>query len=285
MQKIYRNTGSAISMLVISMLVIFLNIAKAQEEDQISPIKQVREKFDNFEFGRVITLADSVLLKIENISKEDMSELLRMKGISQYSLSDTIGAGKSFEEILMVSPAYSLDSLNNSPKIIAFFNSVKSRFRRPPEKQEVRARQNTVYTFPSVSLAEYNDRLKNSLVRSMIFPGWGHLYSGNLPKGLILSSAALASLSSFIYFLSDSKAKEKSYLNERDPFLISDKYDKYNSSNKMKYISLSAYALIWIYSQADILFFSDNLFKSEIKPEVKSTQPDMISFGFSIPFK
>ncbi|MDP4192101.1 MAG: hypothetical protein Q8858_11085 [Bacteroidota bacterium] len=283
MQIIYRNIGSAISMLAISMLVIFLNIAKAQEE-QTSPIKQVREKFDNFEFGRVITLADSVLLSVENISKEDRSELLRMKGISQYSLSDTIGAGKSFEEILMVFPAYSLDSLNNSPKIIAFFNSVKSRF-RPPEKQEMKTSPNIINTFPSVSLTEYNDRLKNSLVRSIIFPGWGHLYYGNLPKGLILSSTAFASLSSFIYFLSDSKAKEKSYLNERDPFLISDKYDKYNSSNKMKYISLSAYALIWLYSQADILFFSDDLFKSEIKPDVKSTQPDMISFGFSIPFK
>lgn len=235
---------------------------------QENSLNAVKEKFNNFEYGYVILLADS-LLSVNNgsMAKDETSELLRMKAVSQYSLSDTSGAALSFREILKLSPGFFLDSLNNSPKIVSFFNNIKSRFipkTRSGGDEYVNKYPEIKQPPAAIYLAEYNDRLKNSLLRSIILPGWGHFYSGSTTKGWILSSAGLVSLSSMIYFIADSRTKEKNYLNERNPYLIRDRYDKYNFSNKMKYYSLAAYALVWSYSQVDLLFFSDGLFKTEI---------------------
>lgn len=273
---------------------IFFIMALCELSAQESHLGAIKEKFDNFEYNKVIVIADSLLSKSGSLSRDEVSELLRMKAISQYSLSDTKGAGESFREILKISPEFSLDSLDNSPKIISFFNDIKSSYRpltttetkkndqsadkseiQPEKKPEIKPDNKSEVSSSSASsiyLTEYNYKLKNSLLRSIILPGWGHLYSGNTTKGWVLSTAGAASLSSLIYFIVDSGQKEKNYLNERDPLLISDKYDKYNASNRMKYISLSTYALVWLYSQVDILFFSDGLFKTEI-----TLRPEQIS--------
>jgi hypothetical protein len=67
-----------------------------------------------------------------------------------------------------------------------------------------------------------------------------------------------------IYFSIDANKKEELYAKETDPGLIEYRYDNYNRAYKLRNISIAAFAGIWLYSQIDLLFFSD-LFEVNIK--------------------
>jgi hypothetical protein len=56
-----------------------------------------------------------------------------------------------------------------------------------------------------------------------------------------------------LYYIIDTGNKRMSYLNAQDPDLISEKYKSYNSSYKMRNISIIVYSAIWLFSQFDIL--------------------------------
>ena len=106
--------------------------------------------------------------------------------------------------------------------------------------------------------------MTNALGRSILFPGMGHLYLSNNAKGWILTSLNTAALGSMLYFIFDSRNKELDYLEQTEPALINEKYDKYNTSYKIRNTLIITYAVIWIYSQIDLLFFSDDEISNKI---------------------
>jgi hypothetical protein len=73
-----------------------------------------------------------------------------------------------------------------------------------------------------------------------------------------LTSVGAVSLGAAIYYAVDSNTKEKKYLDETDPALIPSLYSKYNTSYKLRNFSLLSFAAVWLYSQIDLLFFSED---------------------------
>ena len=67
-----------------------------------------------------------------------------------------------------------------------------------------------------------------------------------------------------LYFIFDAENKRSQYLSEVDPMLIEKKYTNYNTSYKIRNTLIATYALIWIYTQIDILFLSEIPFVPEI---------------------
>jgi hypothetical protein len=249
----------------------------SQEKDSL--LNVLNTKFQSFEYNDAVHLA-GILLENGNLSKEEKLEILTVKGVALYNLAEEDSAKNVFIELLKTDNNYYLDPVNNSPKIVEFFNNIKMNRKEktepetkekitPPEVKEADRKNNDNLT------TDFDGKISKSLiVRSLVFPGWGHFSGGKSGKGWLLSSAGFAAASSMIYFIIDCKRKENEYLRETDLFLIEDRYEKYNSSYKLRNISIIAYAAIWIYSQIDLLYISD----FESKPERLSLSPQIDSF-------
>lgn len=236
---------------------------KAVNQDSLNTqdsLALMRKKFDQFKYGDVISIANKLLLKKAPLSREAILNIYRLKGISHYSLSEDDAAKKSFIEILRTDTSYTLDSNKVSPKIISFFKQVKANYIQQQKDIEARTvvRIDTVF-IPKVEYdMEHEHRLKNAIARSLIIPGFGQLYLDVNFKSVLLTTLGTASLAASIYYFIQTEKKEKAYLIETDPKMIESSYAEYNDAYRYRNISLISFGVVWLYSQLDLLFFSDN---------------------------
>jgi len=100
------------------------------------------------------------------------------------------------------------------------------------------------------------------MLRSIVLPGMGHIFIGEKTKGLILTSLSAVSFCSMIYLIFNTNKRQNDYQSETDPNLMVERYNDYNNSYKFRNASIITFAVIWLYSQVDILFFID--FENEI---------------------
>ncbi len=274
----------------IAILISLFITSLALSQELSSKLNLLQKSFDNFEYGKVILMADSLLSHKKNFSEADLQEIYRMKGISQYSLLKKGEARKSFIEILKINHNYTLDPLKTSPKIVSFFNGIKTDINQIQEKnnQTVRTKTDTIYIAEVVPDLEGEINLKQSILRSAILPGWGQLYNDEVTKGTIITAAGALSLASMIYFIIDSNKKEKNYLSATQPSDIAFKYNAFNRSYHFRNISIIIFAAVWIYSQIDLIFFSNP--RTSLKTVTKkmpgvSYEPSKgITFDFKIYF-
>lgn len=227
-------------------------------------LDSIKKKFESFEYKNVITLSDEALRSSSTISSADKIEILRMRAIAQYSLWDENSARESFKEILRINDQYELDSLKNSPKIVSLFKSVKKEFNLesvPQKKEAGKINIDSLLNYEKEKFSEESTSMKATFAKSLILPGWGHLHNGNELKGWLLISAAAITLGSSIYFSVDTHNKEKAYLSATAQPMIDDLYTNYNSSYKLRNISLFLFSIVWIYSQIDLAFLSNNYFQ------------------------
>ncbi|NOY61225.1 MAG: hypothetical protein GXO75_20125 [Calditrichaeota bacterium] len=239
---------------------VFSTTASAQTRSV--EIEIMQQHLVNFKYDSVVTMADKMLADKRSFSESELLEIYRMKAIAHYSLLEMNAALNSFVEILKIDPEYSLDPVRTSPKIVKFFNEIKSNIQQkasPPETIQ------PVKTDTVKLIMDTGSVYRNTLARSMLLPGWGHLYLQNHKKGWLLSVLSTATLASAIYYIFDSRDKQKAYLNEIDPSMMDKKYNSYNRSYKTRNIFISAYAVLWLYSQTDILVFQGKSIKGEFK--------------------
>ncbi len=273
---------------VIILLLLITSVSSAQQK--IDSVEQIKNEFESFEYKNVIMHADEMLSLKKNLSMEQRIQIYMMKGVSQYSLSDDNGAQKTFEEILKINPAYVLDSTKTSPKIISFFNLVKQAYNQNlAEKNNIqKIKTDTVFIPKIVHEPEQEFDMQQAMLRSILLPGLGHFYLHEYGKGFVLTALSAAALASSIYYIIDSNNKEKAYSNETNSVLIQQKYNSYNTSYKLKNISILAYAAIWLYSQADILLFHHQLDSANgttsIVPQIDFNYSYSLRLNFNLAF-
>jgi hypothetical protein len=128
---------------------------------------------------------------------------------------------------------------------------------------------------------------KNSLAKSIILPGWGHICLGDKTKGWLIASAAALSVGSMVYFIANTNKKEKDYHNENNQSLIPDKYDSYNKSYKTKNLLIASSVILWAYAQIDILFLRTDI-PSEFSLSAQKISADEcainLNYSLKIPF-
>ncbi|OGU62949.1 MAG: hypothetical protein A2V66_10115 [Ignavibacteria bacterium RBG_13_36_8] len=267
---------------VILPLLIYVSPCLCQER---STINKIEKKFQAFEYDSVIVLANTILSTDQNLLQEKAIDILIMKAVSQYSLSRNSEARKSFVEVLKLNGNFELNPATISPKIIDFFNSIKQEFGdiTKPKTEGTKIDSTRFANPPPITIAP--TLLKNTIMRSMVLPGWGHLYLDQKTKGWILTSAGMAVAVSMVYFIFDANSKEKDYLNEVAPALIQQKYDSYNTSYKIRNALIISYVAIWLYSQIDILFFSDDEFFQNNITDFTAFRSDLLSSQFNLTFR
>ncbi|MCF6270159.1 MAG: hypothetical protein L3J41_10635 [Melioribacteraceae bacterium] len=222
-------------------------------------LEKLNREFQLFNYSKVISLADGFIADKGEYSENELIEIYLLKGISHYSLGESELVKSSFFEILNFDNNYKINPSQVSPKIIREFEKLRLEYERANIKTEFSSvvKTDTLYKVDTLLLKPNNKLYSETVIRSMAFPGWGHLYSGNKTKGLILTAANSITLGSMLYFIYDTNQKKSSYLNEIDPALIDKKYNAFNTSYKIRNGLIAAYALLWIYTQIDILFISE----------------------------
>jgi hypothetical protein len=236
--------------LFIACIIVFVLISTCF--GQSVNFQQVKQKYESFEFEKTIQLSNE-LLKDSILSAPVRMDIYLMRAISFFSIGDEINCRSSFFEILKLNRNYSPNPSAISPKIIELFNEVKTEFSK---NETYQMKTDSVKTNIPIKVFD-DDLMKNCAIRNLIVPGWGQIYSGNTIKGIILSTLSTATLASMIHYISDANKKEDDYLNESTEELMQGKYDSYNKSYKIRNALIISYAAVWLFSQLDLLFFSD----------------------------
>jgi len=228
---------------------MFSVIASLSAYCQISDydINKITEAFKLFEYEKVTQLSEMLLSKQTDLLNPSLIEVYRMKATAHYSLAEEYSARECFIKILQIDPDYTLDPVKNSPKIISLFNSTKTKLLQKVEELPA----------PPSKNSDLEKKLESNLyraayIRSILLPGWGHLYIKQLKKGRVLTTSTMAALSSSIYFSILTAQREKAYLNETDRSKIESRYSKYNQAYHLRNNLLFSFAAIWFYSQYDI---------------------------------
>ena len=253
------------SLRILIIPVLFLSFTKIFSQEKIS-VGEIREKFESFEYENVINLSRQLLMSKKELSDEDMVDLYLMKGVSHYALGDEESASASYFEILRLDENFEPDPVKISPKIITFFDKVKRQYRQiiSIKKETIPEKKDSSASLQKDLIKLKGDLLRNSIARSLILPGWGHLYLNDNTKGWILTGAGTAVLGTMLYFIFDTNAKENDYLNETNRNLMNSKFEDYNSAFKIRNALILSYIVLWLYSQIDILFASDELIFNNI---------------------
>ncbi len=263
-------------------LIIFVFISASFAQDAEKLFETMKEKYSSFEYREVILLSNQIIKTKDNIGKEMLIETFMLRAVAYYTTGFESAAEHSFKALLDIDNNYSPDPSQYSPKIIEIFDKVKSSYE---EKEKIETTESLKKAEEPVKEIIYvNVFEKESLIRSLLLPGWGHLYNGDRTKGWLLTSAGVISLGSMFYFIFDSNSKEKKYLNETNIEFIGNKYDDYNSSYKLRNISIGAYVAIWLYSQLDLLIFSETT-TNQSEPFSTSMDYNPLSNSVKINFK
>jgi len=265
-------------------LLIATLILKAQDEG----LNNLKSRFQSFNYGGVISLSDTLLKDKKAFSSEKLIQIYLLRGTSFYSIAKEDSAQCSFIEILKINPEYSPNPSEISPKIITFFERLRSDFIKIKgnvnNKNETPDSITTFLSNPGLLKIE-KEIFTTAVIRSSLLPGFGHLYLKQNFKGWFLTSLSAASIGSMIYFIFDSNSKETSYLNETVPELIQNKYDEFNSAYKIRNSLIVSSIVLWLYSQIDLLSFSDDLFAEKLNAEITSNLFNNSSSNISLNFK
>ena len=270
-------------------LIIFISvISPGLRAQEINSIEKLKKEYESFNYENAIKTADELLKVKESLSDKQLIDIYLIKAVSHYSLGQPELVRKNFIYILEIDKDYKLNRTKVSPKIINIFESLKKEYSRIIESNKIPvepSRTDTIVRVDTLLIPPNTELLTGSVIRSVLLPGWGHLYSGEKTKGWILSSASAVTLGSLLYYIFDTNNKRNDYLNELDQGIIESKYNSFNSSFKIRNTLIITYALLWVYSQLDLLVFSHDSFVERIQPDI---HPDLTSFDqsdFRLSFK
>ena len=218
-------------------------------------IVKLQKHYESFEYSKVVQESENLLLDKERFNDSLLVQIYTLKSASHYAMGEQSSTRKSIIELLKINSGYELNKFIYSPKLLSFFEAIKSEFSEiintNVEKSDSHNKEEIAKT--NQTLATSNKIPNSAIAKSLLLPGLGHLHINDNPKGWILTTASVISLSSMLYYIIDANEKEKDYLSDYA------NYDKYNKSYKIRNTLIATYAAIWLYSQIDLLFFSNSL--------------------------
>jgi hypothetical protein len=229
--------------IVMLLLVLSCGSVMAQQT-----LESLRLKYEQFEYSRVIQQARDMLLHREQMDTVMVKEVLYLSAVANYSLQNLDGAMVDFLELLRLDPLYQLKPSDTSPKIIQFFEEIRSSSSRTAAKERIIIKHDTVRV--AIEQKPWQPAMK----RSLLWPGWGQSYLGDNGKGTVLRMTSVLAFSVSLYGVIECRDKERQYHDNIDKSAMDEKYKSYNSAYKMRNAALCSFAALWLYSQVDMLF-------------------------------
>lgn len=267
-------------------LCLFFGIVAAQ---QSAELQKLWELYSNFDYSGTLHYSDKIL-NDSTASSSEKKEVFLIRGMTYFSLNFPDSVRQSFIELLKIDKDYDCSPSIVPPKIITLFEEVKDEFNsiissgseskitgQPAltDKQDIKSEMEI----------NYNGMFRNAIARSIILPGWGHLYLKGSTKGWLLSCASLSLIGSASYFAVKSSRAENDYLNETDWKKFDEKYNEYNKNYKIRNTLIIAYAVVWLYSQSDLLFNDEYTLKKylQISQQASVAGNNFLIFSLNVP--
>ena len=172
-------------MLLMGLLLAAAQPALGQRAEQL--LQDIQSAYEQLELARVEEMAQEALTRYQRFRPEQLVRLHTLLGIVNYTQNDTSAAGAHFRAALSLHPELTLDPRLVSPKIREAFASVKQDWRRAPRQ--------TLQPAAEVRYLVLHDPRPAAAWRSMVLPGWGHLYLQQPTKGWLLVGMWTGSLS------------------------------------------------------------------------------------------
>ena len=109
-------------------------------------VQQVRVLYESLEYDKAISTGNLLLKSNYSFNKNDFIILHEYMALSFYNVGNIDSSRSHFLSLLSINPKYDLDPIKVSPKIIDFFNQLKSEIKSPYEKVELVPYKEYVFT-------------------------------------------------------------------------------------------------------------------------------------------
>ncbi len=140
-----------------------------------------------------------------------------------------------FRRIIAINPAFEVDPVLTSPKIVTVFGQAKR------EYVEQVLSQPEAYRLPEA------DAKLSASWRSAMLPGWGQVYKQQRVKATVFGVLQAATLAAFVAFIVETNTRKSDYLdvNVYGSPLLEERYNDYQSAyrtrNILGYLTLGVY--------------------------------------------
>jgi hypothetical protein len=223
----------------ILLLVTLVVSASAQTPaDSLFHVAQIA--YDNGDFEGAEVAALRGLRSAEQLDEFGQLKFHLLLGFVYVAKEQKGVALQEFTRVVVTNPAYELDPVQISPKIVEVFREAKKvymdRIMSEPE----------VYRMPQADV-----RMAASW-RSAVLPGWGQFYKKQDVKGAALASAQLVSLAALIFMQIEVNGRHNDYLDKKTYFdpTVETAYSEYRRSwqtrNVVGYVTLGIYLVNYL---------------------------------------
>ena len=239
----YKRTmsGAAFS-LFLGLLAAFSPISYAQSNSESdSTLAAIRSLYDNGSYISAELQARRVL-EDRRVNDTLRVQLEKYLGFTLVAQGKNESAEEHFLNALRIDSNLTLDPVLTSPKILTVFEAAKAQYRMEMAKNESEA------SSQSRNLVTVSH---GPTFRAILFPGWDQLHQGRRTKGYILLGAGAAA--AVIAIASDFLRRDArtNYLNASTPSIAESRYNTYNLYYRTEIYSVSAFVLIYVYSELD----------------------------------
>lgn len=224
-------------------MILFL-VQRSQAQAVDSDAIQVKVLYEALEFEKAIHAGQSLLSSERRFAKEELVIIHQFMALSFYHIGDTDSSRSHFLSLLSIDPAFELDPIKVSPKIIDFFSQLKAEV---GNAQESRAIAYKKYVF-------VEDLRPGATLRSFILPGWGQFYKHQRKKGYVVGAAFLTSVAATGVSAYLEKKHHDEYLDSINPTEIEENYQTYNDWHKRRQFFVISTLSIWAVGVLDALW-------------------------------
>lgn len=203
--------------------------------------------YDAGNFTGAITVLESVL-EDTTLALDDEISSRTYLAFSYVACGKRAEAKEQFVTILRQKEGFSLNPEFVSPKIIEVFEEAEKMVKEPQTNNII-----TIKRHPG---------LRECLVKSSLFPGWGQHARGEDKKGKFLMGAFSVSVTALALSHLAYLSAESSYMSAETKSDIEHQYSRYNFAYKTRYIMFETSLLIWVYAVTD-------LFLTEVPEETR----------------
>ena len=234
-----------------------------------STLAAIKNLFDNGSYISAELQARRVL-EDKHVSDSTRVQLEKYLGFALVAQGKNESAEEHFINALRLDSSLTLDPVLTSPKILTVFESAKEKYRLDLARAES---QSGGHPQSSAGLS------RGPSFRAILFPGWEQVYQGRKTKGYILLGAGAATAVAAIASDFLRRDARTNYLNATTPALAESRYNTYNTYYKTEIYSVSAFVLIYVYSELDAFLSLPPNLDATYSPYTRS-----LNLGFHLEF-
>ncbi len=206
-------------------------------------VAEIQRAYGQFDYEEADSLARAALRRYNDFTVEQLTDIHTILGLVAYNRGDLRESRRQFISALQLASDLQLDPLLISPKIVEFFDEIKSDL----------AIGNASVEDAPVRYVVMRDRRSDAAVRSMVLPGWGQFYKGHKTKGWIISALFGAAAVGAVGAHRKRQEAETAYTSEDDQDLVEDRYNTFNRWHKTRSGLIQGAAVIWALGYVDAL--------------------------------